>query len=251
MDKPGVGDSEGDCAETDFETELSGYRAAFESLGHYDFIDPNRVFVLGISNGGGFAPLIPRDAKSATTVRGYIVVGGWVKTWFEHMLEIERRRLTLSAKSPGQINEAMKQVVAFYERYLIEVRTPAEILREMPQLKDIWNDDGTHQYGRPAAFYHQLQRLNLEEAWSHVAVPTLVLHGQFDWIMSRDDHERIAALVNANRPGAARFIEVPAMGHTFQHFPSMAAAFKPGELPFDPAVLHLLTDWLSQHRDSS
>ena len=121
----------------------------------------------------------------------------------------------------------------------------------MPELKDIWNDDGTHQYGRPAAFYHQLQRLNLEEAWSHVAVPTLVLHGQFDWIMSRDDHERIAALVNANRPGAARFIEVPAMGHTFQHFPSMAAAFKPGELPFDPAVLHLLTDWLSQHRDSS
>src|SRR5205085_10922433 len=182
VDKEGVGDSEGNCAENDFESELAGYRAAFRSLKKYDFIDVSRTYVLGISNGGGFAPLIPETDAEQSQVGGYIVVGGWVKTWFEHMLEIERRRLTLSAKSPGHINEAMKQVAAFYERYLIEVRTPAEILREMPQLKNIWNDDGTHQYGRPAAFYHQLQRLNLEEAWSHVAVPTLVLHGQFDWI---------------------------------------------------------------------
>ena len=33
VDKQGVGDSEGVCAETDFDTELAGYRAAFRSLG--------------------------------------------------------------------------------------------------------------------------------------------------------------------------------------------------------------------------
>jgi hypothetical protein len=36
----------------------------------------------------------------------------------------------------------------------------------------------------------------------------LVLHGQYDWIMSHEDHELIARYVNANQPGAARFIEV-------------------------------------------
>ena len=32
IDKPGCGDSEGDCSQTDFDTELSGYRAAFRAL---------------------------------------------------------------------------------------------------------------------------------------------------------------------------------------------------------------------------
>ena len=95
MDKQGVGDSEGVCAETDFHSELAGYRSAFRALKNYDFIDANRVYMLGISNGGGFAPLVPQSDAEQAAVRGYISVGGWVKTWFEHMLEIERRRFAL------------------------------------------------------------------------------------------------------------------------------------------------------------
>src|SRR6266542_7042635 len=44
MDKPGVGESKGDCSQTDFLTELSGYRAAFLSIEKYSFIDPVRIF---------------------------------------------------------------------------------------------------------------------------------------------------------------------------------------------------------------
>ncbi len=61
MDKPGSGDSDGVCAETDFEAELAGYRAAFRSIRNYDFVDPDRIYILGVSNGGGVAPLIPGD----------------------------------------------------------------------------------------------------------------------------------------------------------------------------------------------
>src|SRR5262249_40295973 len=56
IDKQGVGDSEGVCGETDFESELAGYRTAFRALKNYDFIDIKRIYILGISNGGGFAP---------------------------------------------------------------------------------------------------------------------------------------------------------------------------------------------------
>ena len=73
-------------------------------------------------------------------------------------------------------------------------------------------------YGRPIAFYQQLQKLNLAEAWSKVNVPTLVLHGQFDWIMSRENSELIAQIVNANRAGLAEFIELPNTGHTLQNY---------------------------------
>jgi len=76
VDKQGVGDSEGNCEENDFESELAGYRAAFRAFKNYDFIDTSRVYILGISNGGGFAPLVPETDAEKEQVRGYIVVGG-------------------------------------------------------------------------------------------------------------------------------------------------------------------------------
>jgi len=248
MDKQGVGDSEGDCAQSDFEAELAGYRAAFRALGKYDFIDSSRVYILGISNGGGFAPLVPESEGERARVKGYISVGGWVKTWFEHMLEIERRRLALAGKSPSEVNDGMKGVAALYSEWLIKGRNVEAILKEKPELAELWPEgkDVAHLYGRPLVFYEQLQKLNLAAAWSRVKVPALIIHGQYDWIMSREDPELIVKYVNANRPGAARFIEVPAMGHTFQHYLSMADAFRGNEAPFDPKFLRLLTDWFGE-----
>jgi pimeloyl-ACP methyl ester carboxylesterase len=253
IDKPGVGDSEGDCAKTDFKTELAGYRAAFRSLDGYDFIDKNQIYILGISNGGGFAPLVPESEAEQAQVRGYVVVGGWVKTWFEHMLEIERRRFTLMGKSPGEVNDRMKEAATLYHEWLIRRRPVSDILNQQPNLVAIWPEAGDHDhlYGRPLAYYEQLQDLNLAAAWSRVKVPTLVLHGQDDWIMSREDHEMIARMVNANNPGAARFVELPATGHTFQHYLSMSDAFRGKQAPFDPAVLRLLTDWFTARQKSA
>jgi pimeloyl-ACP methyl ester carboxylesterase len=245
MDKQGVGDSEGACAETDFDSELSGYRAAFRALKNYDFIDTKRIYMLGMSNGGGFAPLVPESALEQAQVRGYISVGGWVKTWFEHMLEIERRRFALMGKSPGEVNDRMKGAAALYHEWLIKGKPIDDILREQPQLADLWPEgkDHAHLYGRPLRFYQQLQQLNLAAAWSRVKVPTYVLRGAFDWIMSREDSELIATYVNTNGD-LASFYEIPTTGHTFQHYLSLADAFKGKSAPFDPKVVGLLADWL-------
>jgi pimeloyl-ACP methyl ester carboxylesterase len=245
VDKQGVGDSEGVCAETDFDSELGGYRAAFRALKNYEFIDSNRVFILGISNGGGFAPLIPESQAEQQQVRGYISVGGWAKTWFEHMLEIERRRFALMGKRPAEVTEAMKRAVTLYYEWLIKGRPVGDIFKEQPQLADLWPEgkDHAHLYGRPLAFYQQLQKLNLAAAWSRVTAPTYALHGEFDWIMSREDHQLIAAYVSANGEDAYAY-EVPKMGHTFQHYLNLADAFKDKEASFDPKVIGLLTDWL-------
>src|SRR5207244_5871181 len=137
MDKQGVGDSEGVCGETDFDSELAGYRAAFRALKNYDFIDPRRVYILGISNGGGFAPLVPESDVEQGQVRGYISVGGWVKTWFEHMLEIERRRFALMGKSPSEVNDRMKGAATLYHEWLIKGRPVGDIVKEQPQLGEL------------------------------------------------------------------------------------------------------------------
>jgi pimeloyl-ACP methyl ester carboxylesterase len=222
LDKPGVGDSEGDCRETDFETELSGYRSAFAALRAHRRVDAARITLLGISNGGGFAPLVAAGAP----VSGYVSIGGWSKTWFEHMIELERRRLALAGRAAGAINAEMKLLALLHAEYLLERRTPAEVISAHPNLQSVWYDEPKHQYGRPAAFYHQLQALDLAAAWAKVAAPTLVVWGEYDWIMSRDDQTNIVDLVNAHGPGRARLLSVPRMDHSFTTHPNAKAAFE-------------------------
>jgi pimeloyl-ACP methyl ester carboxylesterase len=245
MDKQGVGDSEGVCGETDFDSELAGYRAAFRALKNYDFIDTRKIYILGVSNGGGFAPLVPESDGEQAQVRGYISVGGWVKTWFEHMLEIERRRFALMGKSPDEVNDRMKGAATLYYEWLIKGRSLPDILKEQPTLAELWPEgkDQTHLYGRPLKFYQDLQKLNLAAAWSRVKFPTYVLRGAFDWIMSREDSELISTYVNKNGD-LASFYEIPDTGHTFQHYLSLADAFKGKRAPFDPKMIGVLADWL-------
>ena len=79
--------------------------------------------------------------------------------------------------------------------------------------KPLWYDDPDGQYGRPAAFYQQLQGLNLGQAWQDVSAPVLVIRGSADTVMSRADSKAIAQIVNQKRPQQARYIEVEGMTH--------------------------------------
>jgi pimeloyl-ACP methyl ester carboxylesterase len=211
-EKPGVGESQGTpCDKSDFQGELEGYQAAFDSMSKYNFLDLDRVIVIGLSNGGGFGPLVPRRHP----VRGYIAAGSWGRTWYEHMIENERVRLTGEGQSAAEVNDAIKVFTQFYDLYLIQGQTPGEVLRQHPQWKDLWYDSANGQYGRPAAFYQQLQALNLGRIWQDVDAPVLVIHGAKDTIMSRTDSLAIADTVNRVHPGKARYVEVEGMTHGF------------------------------------
>jgi pimeloyl-ACP methyl ester carboxylesterase len=211
MDKPGVGESQGDCGKTDFNTELSGYQSAFDEMLKYDFIDPARIFVVGLSNGGGTSALVPRQHP----VRGYIAASSWGRTWYEHMLDMERRRLIEEGKSPADVNTSVKAFVEFYTLYLMKGMTPGQAISQHPEWKNLWYDTSDGQYGRPAAFYQQLQALNLGETWQKVNEPVLVIRGTGDNVMSRSDSEAIAQIVNQVHPGHARCIQIDDMTHGF------------------------------------
>jgi pimeloyl-ACP methyl ester carboxylesterase len=210
MDKPGVGESEGNCAATDFQTELDSYRSTFASLTKYEFIDQNKIFVVGLSNGGGTAPLIVGQHP----VHGFIAASSWGRTWYEHMLELERGRLSRDSQlTSAQVNDAMKSFADFYSLYLMHGQTPGQVLAAHPEWKPLWYDEPDGQYGRPAAFYQQLQALNLGKVWQEVTAPVLVLHGTADTIMSRADSIAIADTVNRSHPGHAEFVEIPGGDH--------------------------------------
>jgi pimeloyl-ACP methyl ester carboxylesterase len=209
MDKAGVGESQGDCAKLDFNAELSGYQAAFDEMLKYDFIDPAKVFVVGLSNGGGTSALIPRQHP----VRGYIAASSWGRTWYEHMLELERGRLTRAGQTRAEVNSGVKVFTEFYNFYLIRGMTPGDVVAQHPEWKSLWYDAPDGQYGRPAAFYQQLQALNLGDAWQKVTAPVLVMRGASDTIMSDADARAIAENVNRTDAGMALYVEVPGGDH--------------------------------------
>ena len=211
MDKPGVGESQGDCSKADVNEELTGYPSVFDEMLKYDFIDQTKVFVVGLSSGGGTAPLVPRQHP----VRGYIAASSWGRTWYEHMLDLERRRLIETGKSPAEVNIAVKAFVEFYTLYLMKGMTPGQVITEHPEWKSLWYDSPDGQYGRPALFYQQLQALNLGEAWQKVKEPALVIRGTGDSIMSRSDSDTLAQIVNQVHPGHARYLEIDGMTHSF------------------------------------
>jgi dienelactone hydrolase len=72
VEKSGVGDSQGPpCSEIGYTQELDGYRMALAALRRHPSTDPERVYLLGISLGGVFAPVV----ASETPVRGIVVYG--------------------------------------------------------------------------------------------------------------------------------------------------------------------------------
>jgi pimeloyl-ACP methyl ester carboxylesterase len=140
-------------------------------------------------------------------------VNSWVRSWFERLIEFERLRMERAGMDAGEVTQRVAAFIELYTGFLLEGKTPGQVIKDKPSLARVWDDEPAHQYGRPAAFFHQLQALNASRAWSGVRVPTLAIWGEADFVMHRIDHERLVALVNANVPGTARLLTVPDMDH--------------------------------------
>ena len=166
VDKPGAGDSEGPpCAEIGYREELAGYRAALRELQGNPAVDPDRIFLLGLSLGGFFAPIIAQEAKIA----GISVYG----------------------------------TIAF---------TP------------------TPYPGRSERFFREIAEVDdILALWAGVDTRVQVLHGAYDATTTASDHAKIAASVNAAKPGRAEHRELAGLDHGATRQPSLeAGARNPG-----------------------
>ena len=244
VEKPGVGDSEGrPCSQNDLETDLAAFRAALAQVRTLGGIDTSRIVIFGGSIGGALAPILAAETKAA----GVIATGGFSRTWYEHLLEIERARLTLEGTAPAEINRQMKGYAAFYDLFLHEKLTPAQVLARRPDLESLWHDEPDGQYGRPAAYYHQVEALNVGEAWSKIDVPVLVLHGEYDWIMSANEAEHAVDVVNAHAPGRATLAILRQTDHHFGVYATPVDAYREQGGHFGDEVVTRIADWLRTH----
>jgi pimeloyl-ACP methyl ester carboxylesterase len=244
-EKAGVGDSEGDCARLDYETELRHHREALEAFQRSPHVDPARIVVFGGSMGANMAPLVARGHP----VAGVMVWGGGARTWFERQLAFSRHAMELAGTDPAGISARMRRHSRFYARYLLDGHTPAQIRAEDPELGAVWSDivgtEGELQYGRPAAFHQQAQRQDWTAAWEAVAAPVLVVYGEHDWFEDVDAARTVVRVVNARGGDRARLVVVPRMDHHFVLYATPEDAFREagGIVDEGPAVEPMLA-WL-------
>lgn len=225
-EKAGIGDSQGDCADLDYDTDLDHHRRALRKLEANPLVDPARIVIFGASMGGNMAALLAAETGSA----GLVIWGTAIKTWFEHLVEFNRRHLELSGRTPEEIATVVNRQISFLEEFLVAGRSPAEIATLNPALGAVWSEirgsAGATLYGRPYRFHQQAQAKNWLGAVGRMRAPTLVLYGEYDWFEELDDHVLIARVVERSRPGGARLVVVPGMDHHFSIYPSLEAAYR-------------------------
>ena len=244
IEKPGVGDSEGpSCGETDLEDDMAAFRAGIRAALADPGADPSRLYLIGGSVGGALAPILAAEFKP----RGLVTSGGFTRTWLEHMLDIERRRLAYSGAKPAEVNAAMRAFSGFYDETLNHGLTPAQAIAAHPAWKSIWYDEPTRQYGRAMRYYQQLQALDVESAWAQVSVPTLIVWGEYDWIMGRAESDRAAAIVRTRDPSLVTYLVRPGMDHQIFVYKDAAAAFAEKGGTFDEGAAREMASWLKSH----
>ena len=245
VDKPGLGDSEGPpCSEIGVQEELEGYESALRALAAMPEVDPERVYVFGHSMGGVLAPYL---AKSGL-VRGSIVYGTIARTWFEYELENVRRQSELGGASPAEVSEALQQQAKTSAMVLIEKKTFGDVWERWPELRQPSQGvmfDENHMSTRHVRFFHELQDLNIAKAWMESRGAVLALWGEYDWVCSREDHERIAAIINQREDGAGSVLTMPGADHAFTtHATFLGSRMAMGEGTWDQDLPRRIVEWI-------
>ncbi len=230
VDKPGCGDSEGGpCDELGFDRELEGYEAGLAALRADPRIDPNRIYIVGASMGGLMAPLMVQNAPKDWRPAGVAVWGTEPGNWFEYLIENTRRQSLLFGADRAEFEANLQPLTEFLARMVVLGQTPDEIFAASPALREPsgYGEDGRSYAGRHARFHHELFLQDLFTAWADVAdrgVPTLVMHGEFDWVAGEEGSQTIAEFVNARAPGLAEFRNVQGLDHGMTGHPDLQSS---------------------------
>ena len=239
-EKPGLGDSEGNCSQTDFATELNGYEVALEHLKSLPYVDPDRILVFGSSMGSALAPYFANKFN----LNAVISDGTYYRTWFEHMLEIERRIKSYQGHNETTVNQLMNEAyIPLYYGMLVQKKSYADVIDEHPLLGSHNYHQDRHMYGRPVEFYHQMQDFDVAGNWQKLKAPVRIRWGTSDWIMSEaDNHMIMEVLQKAGHPDAELFI-FEGLDHFNTIQPSMEASFQGASGEWDDQIADQIVEW--------
>jgi uncharacterized protein len=216
VEKSGLGDCENtpDCSTTDLKAEVENFEAGLKKLQSLEYVDPNNVFLFGHSMGGIVAPAI--SAKN--NLRGVIVYGTLVNSWFEYQQNMNRLQFQLARPEPFEYERKCRIQTEIMHEFYIEKKSLVEISKNPEKLKELktdWEYDGKDIiYSRNMEYWRQIQDFPLLDNWKNTKAKVLVLFGGADiQAFSKTEHEQIVYTVNYFNPGNAEMITFPETDH--------------------------------------
>lgn len=248
VEKSGRGDSEGvDCLESGFDAETEGFAAGLTALANNSAIDADQIYLLGISLGGVWAPILAEQHELA----GIISFGTISKTWPEYMYDNWRRQWELAGKSLADTDADLKRANGFWYQLINEELAPSEILTDSslaPLANSVgYQEEGQLLFGRHYSFVKELASTNIMSYWDQVRAPSLLIWGRGDYIASEADQRLIYDALRSNE------VEVDLLYLDVDHYWRTAADFETAwsnlrnrnQAPINDEVYSSIIDWLS------
>jgi hypothetical protein len=126
VEKPGVaGSDRPDCSRSTLDDDLDAFRAGIASMRSRPDVDTTRIVLVGGSIGGALATVLA--VERPRQVAGVVSVNSFARTWYEHMIGLERRRLSFADSTPDRLGVAMRQFELLYTGFLIDRQTPGDV----------------------------------------------------------------------------------------------------------------------------
>ncbi len=236
VEKPGVGDSKGaDCSETDFFTEMNGYKEGLIALRQNPSVDTNNIFIFGHSMGGVMAPM---DAENAN-VKGIIVYGTIVKSAPEYFIESRRRQTSAMELAADESETFMRTWTKCAPLYFYSNDSTSRLLTTHPDCREIVETLAF----RNRKYWQQLASLDIPGIWEKFNGNVLSLWGEFDIIADESDHEILASVVNQYHKGKGVFIKVPGSTHELFTATSIQTAMYNNGI-YNDAAGKITIDWI-------
>ena len=242
VEKSGIGDSEGPpCSSpaVDLSAERRGYVAALKVLKKMPSVDPDRVFLVGLSIGGVQAPLIAEEVP----VKGIVVINTIIKPFFEYLIQTRRLQNTLARVPFDEIDRRARLNELCNHKLLVDKQSFDDVVKVMPLCRDYITYPASYTY------MQQWAALDLASEWKNVSAPVLIIYGTADYVSNIADDPYMADVLNSFHPGSATLKEVKNMDHPMYKAASMAESInwpagKPRE--FQTAVLDAVRAWLEK-----
>ncbi len=236
VDDRGAGASKGPVADLSFDDLIADARACVEHLFAREDVDPERIALIGHSEGGCTAPILAAEQPRIAAVVLMAATGRPIQ---DVILEQNGQALDLA----GIKGKERETILADVQRYLDLVSGDAKI--DPDEIPADYRDLFTY---RPWLQSHarQDQRANLQR----LHCPVLILQGAKDFQVSPErDARLIAKILDEAGHADHKLVVLPDLDHLFKRVKGerseLAEYFE--RRPVDPGFLDALVKWLAEH----
>ncbi len=246
-DKRGVGKSQGTFADASLDDLVADARAALSYLKQAQGIDPQRIFILGHSEGGIIAPMI---AAGNSDLSGIVLLAAPA-----HSLDwIIRGQIERLNRDAGKTEDQVQAALAQEDQYLNFARgsTGDWSNYTFDQLKKVMPWLTQQKYLQIKAFSLSWLRQHFHHdpiaTIKKVTCPVLIIQGENDYQVPSGEANLLSSALTEGGNTDVTVDLFPDLNHLMRHHPEKPnLTYRHLDEPVDQRVLDAVTGWITSH----